>query len=103
MKYLPPVQSLSSLSIACDATLKVIEYRMKKSDALLFVMSDNSMQSIWCKYELNFFLKLGRPMFFITKEDIDSGSFCIKPLEDRFFVDADYKRLALIEGREITL
>ena len=35
--------------LLCAATLKVIEERMKQSKALIFVQSENSLKSIWCK------------------------------------------------------
>lgn len=53
--------------LLCEATLKVIEKRLEQSKALIFVESENSTKSIWCKYELNFFAKLERPMYVIKK------------------------------------
>lgn len=87
--------------LLCEATLKVLEKRLEQSKALLFVASSNSQESVWCKYELNFFLELGKPMYVILKEDIDSGIFAIRALEDKWFLDTNYKELALLEGIKI--
>lgn len=89
--------------LVCDATLKVIEKRMDKSKALIFVMSDNAIKSIWCKYELNYFMNLNRPMHFIAKDDLDSGVFNIKELTEKWFVDSNYKELALVESTKIKI
>jgi hypothetical protein len=88
-------------NLVCDATLKVLEKRMEQSKALIFVVSDNSMNSIWCKYELNFFDKLGRPMYIIKKEDIEQDKYVIKPFAEKWYLDCDYKKLALLEGKKI--
>lgn len=44
--------------LLCEATLKVLEKRMEQSNAMIFVVSENSLHSIWCKYELNYFAEL---------------------------------------------
>lgn len=88
--------------LLCDATLKVIEKRLEQSDALLFVKSEYSMTSIWCKYELNFYLELGRPIYTIAVDDINSGKFSIMLANDRWFLEPNYKTLALFEGTKIT-
>lgn len=59
------------------------------------------MNSIWCKYELNYFLELGRKIYVIDKKDIEDDVFDIKLLEDEWFVDSAYKNLALFEGQKI--
>lgn len=87
--------------LLCDATLKVLEKRLEQSNELIFVDSENSRNSIWCKYELNYYLQFGRKIYVVNKCDIDSGIFKIKLLEDKWFVDSDYKKLALIEGSRI--
>ena len=83
--------------LLCDATLKVIEKRLEQSDALLFVKSEYSMTSIWCKYELNFYLELGRPIYTIAVEDINSDKFAVMLENDRWFFEPSYKALALFE------
>ncbi|MBR2446205.1 MAG: toll/interleukin-1 receptor domain-containing protein [Clostridia bacterium] len=87
--------------LVCDATLKVIERRMEQSRALIFVESENSRKSIWCKYELNYFRGLGKPIFMITKDNINAGVFDLKPMLSDWYLDSDYKKLALLEGASI--
>ena len=87
--------------LVCDATLKVIEKRLEQSKALIFVESENSMNSVWCKYELNYFSELKRPIYIIKKSDIENKTFMIEFMEKHWFKDKDYRRLALIEGSKI--
>lgn len=87
--------------LVCEATLKVLEKRLEQSKAVIFVSSKNSINSIWCKYELNYFQEMGRKIYVIDKKDIEDGVFDIKLLEDDWFIDSDYKRLALLEGQKI--
>ena len=87
--------------LVCDATLKVIERRMEQSKALIFVESKNSRNSIWCKYELNYFRGLGKPIFMITKGNIDAGIFALQPMQSDWYLDSNYKKLALLEGNSI--
>lgn len=88
-------------NLLCHSTLKVIEKRLEQSKNLLFVDSDNSRQSIWCKYELNYFETLEKSMYFIKKEDIEKGQFIIGRFTDKWYLDADYKELALLEGMKV--
>ena len=88
--------------LVCEATLKVIEFRLKQSKSLIFVVSESSKKSVWCKYELNYFHELNKPIFTITIKDIENGVFDLRPLNDLSFVDPNYKQLALIEGSRIT-
>ncbi|MFR3385619.1 MAG: toll/interleukin-1 receptor domain-containing protein [Lachnospiraceae bacterium] len=85
----------------CSATLKVLEKRLEQSKGVIFVLSDNSMNSMWCKYELNYFEELERPIYFIKTEDIEKDNFMITPLIDKWYLDAEYKQLALLEGSKI--
>lgn len=78
-------------NLLCKATLNVIELRLQQSKNLIFVESENSKNSVWCKYELNYYLELNRPIYYITKEDIENNNFNIKLLEDRWFIDKNYK------------
>lgn len=87
--------------LLCDATLKVLEERMKQSKALIFVQSENSLKSIWCKYELNYFRALNRPIYVVGKESIVNNLFSLRLLDDNWFVDPNYKKIALITGEEI--
>ena len=74
---------------------------MEQSKALIFVFSKNSINSVWCKYELNYFLELGRKIYVIDKQDIEDGLFDINLLQDEWFKDSAYKELALLEGQKI--
>lgn len=87
--------------LVCGATLKVLEKRLEQSKALIFVISDNSINSVWCKYELNYYLQFNRPIYCINKKDIENGIFNIELLNDTWFLDSNYKELALIEGQKI--
>lgn len=87
--------------LVCEATLNVIERRMEQSEALIFVESENSINSIWCKYELNYFSELGKPIFIITKENIDAGVFDLQPIKTDWYIDPNYKKLALLKGSSI--
>lgn len=86
--------------LVCEATLKVLEKRLEQSKAVIFVSSNNSVDSIWCKYELNYFLELGRTIYVIDKQDIEEGMFDIKLLENEWFKDSGYKELVLLEGKK---
>lgn len=37
----------------------------------------------------------------ISKEAIDEGNICLDKMSDPWFLDADYKAMALIEGKNI--
>lgn len=87
--------------LLCEATLKVIEKRMEQSNAMIFVISENSLNSVWCKYELNYFTELEKPIYCISKESINKQNFSIEKMNDKWFLDPDYKKLALIEGKKI--
>lgn len=87
--------------LLCNATLKVIEKRLEQSDALIFVKSEYSLESIWCKYELNFYFELGRPIYTISAQDIDCGIFAIVLEKGDWFRDPKYKELALFEGTKV--
>lgn len=89
--------------LLCNATLKVLEKRMEQSKAMIFVVSENSLHSIWCKYELNYFTELGNPIYCISKEAIDANNFHLNKMNDSWFLDPDYKSLALIEGESINV
>ncbi|MGL5428187.1 MAG: TIR domain-containing protein [Cetobacterium sp.] len=81
-------------TLLCKATLNVIELRLKQSKNLIFVESENSKASIWCKYELNYYSELNKSIYFITKEDIIKGNFDLKILDSedkKWFIDPNYK------------
>lgn len=74
-----------------DATLKVITKRLQQSKKLIFVESDNSMNSNWCKYELNNFYQLEKPIYFIRKEDIQKTPLEYNVYDSNLFIDPLYK------------
>lgn len=83
--------------IVCNATLKVIEARLEQSDAIIFVDSPNSRNSIWCKYELNYFSELNRPIYCIKVEDIESRNWdAFYKMKDKWYYDPDYKKYSLV-------
>ena len=84
--------------LVCEATLNVIEWRLEQSEEVIFVRSEKSEDSIWCQYELNYFYELGKPIYYIEKEDIENGIFRFEPYDKNRFYNEHYKELALIEG-----
>lgn len=83
--------------LVCNATLKVIEARLEQSDAIIFVDSPNSRNSIWCKYELNYFSELNRPIYCIKVEDIESRNWdALYRMKDKWYYDPDYKKYSLV-------
>ena len=89
--------------LLCEATLKVIEKRLEQSKKMIFVISENSLNSIWCKYELNYFTELGKPIYCISIEAIAEEIFSLYKMNDSWFLDPDYKTMALIEGKNINV
>lgn len=85
--------------LLCEATLRVIEKRMDQSKAMIFVMSENSIKSIWCKYELNYFNELAKPIYCISKESIEKHNFSLYEMDDLWYLTPDYRTLALIKGK----
>ena len=77
------------------ATLSVIEKRLQQSKAIIFVISDNSLDSNWCKYELNYFKELGKPIYTIQRNDVLRGNFNYNALQKPWFLDSEYRNLAL--------
>lgn len=83
--------------LVCNATLRVIEKRLEQSDAVIFVESNNSRNSIWCKYELNFFSEFKRPIYCIKVDDIISKNWqAIHRLDDDWYYDSEYKKYSLV-------
>lgn len=89
--------------LVCKATLKVIEARLRQSDAIIFVESTNSRKSIWCKYELNYFSELKRPIYCININDISSKNWeDMYIIEDMWYYDSNYKEYPLIKNKIIS-
>lgn len=80
-----------------DATLNVIIKRLQQSKELIFVISDNSMKSSWCKYELNDFYQQQKVIYFIKIEDIQKGIFKYHKYDSNWFIDPLYKEMDLFE------
>lgn len=87
--------------LLCEATLKVIEERLKQSVSMIFVDSDYSKYSPWCKYELNYFYEMGKPIYVISVSDIEKGNFELSDFDITPYIDSDYKKFAIKEGRNI--
>lgn len=86
-----------------EATKFVIEKRLEKSDNVLFVRSNKSLQSDWVKYELNYFYSLGKTIFEINIEDIKNGKFEYYLLTDLWFYDENYKDIDLFKVKDINV
>lgn len=81
-----------------EATKKVIETELAKSDAVIFVDSDNSRNSLWVKYELNYADELGKPIFTILKADTISSIYQMQKLTDLWYADTDWRNLRLFDA-----
>ena len=81
-----------------EATLKVIEKRLDQSKAILFVHSKHSTESVWCKYELNYFSETSKPIYQICISDLENGTYIINRLTDKWFYDKEYKALTLLNS-----
>lgn len=81
--------------LVCDATLQVIENRLDISDKVIFVRSMNSEKSVWCKYELNYFLRLGKKIVYINLDDIDEEKWNFVELDESEFWVEDIGELDL--------
>ncbi|MBV4447912.1 TIR domain-containing protein [Clostridium tyrobutyricum] len=77
------------------ATLSIIEKRLKQSKAIIFVISNNSLDLNWCKYELNYFNELGKPIYTIRRDDILMGDFNYNVLQKLWLLDYEYRNLTL--------
>lgn len=75
--------------------------RLEQSSALIFVKSELSTSSVWCKYELNYFYKLKKPIYYIDVANICNGNFSISPEKGKWFIDNNYKKAALFEGASV--
>lgn len=80
-----------------EATLNVIINRLQQSKELIFVISDNSMKSRWCKYELNNFYEQGKVIYSIKREDIQKGIFEFNKYDSNWFIDQLYRDADLFQ------
>lgn len=76
-------------------TLAVIKKRIQQSNAVIFVVSDKSVSSNWCKYELNYAHELGKCIYAIPKDHILDYNFEYNKAIDTWFIDPAYKNLTL--------
>ena len=83
--------------------IKCYKKRLEQSKALLFVSSNNSLNSVWCKLKLNYFLSLEREIYVIDKQDIDKNIYNIKILDSHFFIDPNYEKQTLFEGKKMSI
>lgn len=77
--------------LLCEATLKVIEWRLEQSNAIIFVKTEDSMKSVWCNYELNYFSKLGKTIYYIDGNKILEGKFELQEYDQENFIDSQYE------------
>lgn len=87
-------------NLVCESTLRVIEKRLNQSDAIIFVKTKNSLSSLWCSYELNYFRDLGKPIYFIEGEQIKEGCFDIQVYSDKEYYKVNYKEFVLISKKD---
>lgn len=78
--------------------IKCYKKRLEQSKALLFVSSNNSLNSVWCKLKLNYFLSLEREIYVI-----DKNIYNIKILDSHFFIDPNYEKQTLFEGKKMSI
>ena len=71
-------------------TLNVIKKRLDQSKRMIFVVSSNSLESKWCKYELNYFNNQKKEIVFIRKEDISDGNFEYSSFDVHPFLNSNY-------------
>ena len=71
-------------------TLNVIKKRLDQSKRMIFVVSSNSLESKWCKYELNYFNNQKKEIVFIRKEDISDGNFEYSAFDVHPFLNSNY-------------
>jgi len=81
-----------------DATKFVIETRIEQSKAIMFVESDNSKNSNWVEYELNYARELGKPIYRIAISDLNSNNDLQYELNtDMWFLNELYKEIDLFK------
>lgn len=76
--------------LAGHQTLNVIKKRLDQSKRMIFVLSSNSIESKWCKYEINYFIERNKEILFIRKEDISNGAFQYSPYDVKNLINSNY-------------
>lgn len=87
--------------LLCEATLKVIEWRLEQSNAIIFVKTEDSMKSVWCNYELNYFSKLEKTIYYIDGNKILEGKFDLQEYDQEDFIDPQYKEKIVLQSELI--
>lgn len=83
-------------NLLCEATLKVIEWRLRQSKAIIFLKTCNSTESVWCKYELNYFAELNKPIYYLDENKVSKGDFSLVKYDIEEFADPNYKKMELM-------
>lgn len=83
-------------TLLCEATLKVIEWRLRQSEAIIFLKTCNSTESVWCKYELNYFAELNKPIYYLDENKVSNGDFSLVKYDIEEFVNPNYKKMELM-------
>ena len=83
-------------NLLCEATLKVIEWRLRQSEAIIFLKTCNSTESVWCKYELNYFAELNKPIYYLDENKVSKGDFSLVKYDIEEFVNPNYKKMELM-------
>jgi hypothetical protein len=68
-----------------EYTKMVLIKRLEQSDNLILIKSQNSISSKWVSFELDYFRKLGKPIFFIAIDDSN-----VSILNDYLKLDFDF-------------
>lgn len=85
-------------SLVGKATFNVIINRMDQSKEMIFVESTNSLKSNWCKYELNYFYKKQKKIYFLSDESIKNGTFDLVEYGHENFYDENYEDIILFSS-----
>ncbi|WP_206225169.1 hypothetical protein [Parabacteroides sp. ZJ-118] len=76
-------------------TFKVLYERLRQSSSLLFIQTKSSVTSPYCSKEIEFFKKLGRPMYILEAEKVENRPpffddlTLIKQIDKRILVDGE--------------
>lgn len=87
--------------LLCEATLKVIEWRLEQSNAIIFVKTEDSMESVWCNYELNYFSKLGKNIYYIDGNKILEDKFDLQEYDQENYIDPEYEEKIVLQSELI--
>lgn len=81
------------------ATLAVIKKRIEQAGAILFVDSPKSRQSNWVRYELNYAMELGKPLYRLSVFDVIHMNFSYNTMDNEWFFDKNYTDRDLFDER----